>query len=526
MENKNNNNNSKGNNKKKPNQNKAVQKSAAQQRQPAKKSPNQKQNAQKKNPSKQSLQKPMNQRPTGQKRTPENRDNPISDIDKYRKYLDMDSAIGKKAFAGKNEFVEMEDVFSDSSMKSAKKQNKFKKTRFYKKWSALAKWKRVMIIVVTALIIVAAIACSVIFGTLNGFRGEKLDKDNLGISDENAYSESGYINIAIFGLDTRSADSFKGRSDSIIIASINKNNGVIKLTSILRDSYVPVEGHSSQKITHAYALGGAKLAVKTINQNYNMNIEDYVTFNFAKLAGLIDLTGGIDIEITETERREMNRIGPDDGRKYTKVQSSGQVHLNGMQAVIYARLRETDSDVKRVERQKKVIMCLVDNIRGMGLTKYDNLIKEAMKFCETSMASTEIISFASMLSKNISIETLVIPGTNTNAIGGMYKGTWLWRYDLGVASNEIHKFIYGSSATTFATSPTKIAREEKTTKSVTTTTTQPSTTQAPVTTAVQPSTTKESTTATKPPTTKAPVTTTQQQSTTETTETITSVEEN
>ena len=375
-------------------------------------------------------------------------------LEKYSKYIEEYNTAENKVSKDK-ESTEMKDVFSDSSMRAGKKPSKFKRSKLYKKWKSLDKWKRITIIVVAVILIVLGIAYSAIFGILSGFKGEKLNKKDLGISDKNTYKNSDYINIAVFGLDTRSSESFSGRSDSIIIASVNKKNGKIKLTSILRDSYVAIDGYPNQKITHAYALGGPKLAVKTLNKNYNMDIENYVSFNFAKLAGLIDLTGGIDIEITETERREMNRVGADDGRKYVSVKSSGKVHLNGMQAVTYSRIRGTDSDIARAERQRKVIVCLVDNVKGMGLSKYDNFIREAMNFCETSLSATEILSFTPMLSKPITIETLVIPGENTKAIGGMYNGAWVWRYDLGLASNEIHRFIYGEIATTVAPTTTR-----------------------------------------------------------------------
>lgn len=388
------------------------------------------------------------------------------DLEKYSKYIEEHNPSESKSSRAKNN-SEMKDVFSDSSMRAGKKPSKFKQSGFYKKWNSLEKWKRTTIIVVAVIFLILGIAYSAIFGILSGFKGEKLNKKDLGISDSSAYKNSDYINIAVFGLDTRSSESFSGRSDSIIIASVNKKNGKIKLTSILRDSYVAIDGYPNQKITHAYSLGGAKLAVKTLNQNYNMNIEDYVSFNFAKLAGLIDLTGGIDIEITQAERNEMNRVGREDGAKYKMVQSSGKVHLNGMQAVTYSRIRGSDSDIARAERQRKVIVCLVDNVKSMGLTQYDNFIKEAMKFCETSLSVTEILSFTPMLSKPITIETLVIPGEKTKAIGGMYNGAWVWRYDLGLASNEIHRFIYGEIATTVAS--TKATETSRITQKPTTT---------------------------------------------------------
>lgn len=432
------------------------------------------------------------------------------DLEKYSKYIEEHNPSESKSSRAKNN-SEMKDVFSDSSMRAGKKPSKFKQSGFYKKWNSLEKWKRTTIIVVAVIFLILGIAYSAIFGILSGFKGEKLNKKDLGISDSSAYKNSDYINIAVFGLDTRSSESFSGRSDSIIIASVNKKNGKIKLTSILRDSYVAIDGYPNQKITHAYSLGGAKLAVKTLNQNYNMNIEDYVSFNFAKLAGLIDLTGGIDIEITQAERNEMNRVGREDGAKYKMVQSSGKVHLNGMQAVTYSRIRGSDSDIARAERQRKVIVCLVDNVKSMGLTQYDNFIKEAMKFCETSLSVTEILSFTPMLSKPITIETLVIPGEKTKAIGGMYNGAWVWRYDLGLASNEIHRFIYGEIATTVAstkaTETSRITQKPTTTRDSTsvthntsewsTTTTAPAKNSTTTTTTTSISSTSATTTTTK-----------------------------
>ncbi len=110
--------------------------------------------------------------------------------------------------------------------------------------------------------------------------------------------ETGVINIALFGVDSRDESSDDGRSDSMIILSIDKTHSKIKLTSILRDSYVPIDGHGKEKITHAYAYGGAPLALRTLNENYNMDIQDYMTVNFAQFANLIDSVGGIDMDIS------------------------------------------------------------------------------------------------------------------------------------------------------------------------------------------------------------------------------------
>ena len=113
-------------------------------------------------------------------------------------------------------------------------------------------------------------------------------------------------NIALLGLDTRQ-DNNVGRSDAIVILTIDKEHNKLKLTSIARDTYVAIEGHSKDKLTHAYAYGKSQLAVKTLNQNFDLEIKDYVTMNFYGLARVIDYIGGVDINVTEAEKNELNK---------------------------------------------------------------------------------------------------------------------------------------------------------------------------------------------------------------------------
>ena len=211
-----------------------------------------------------------------------------------------------------------------------RKNSKFRNSKFGKKWFGMKKWKRVVVYVVLALLLLALIAFGAVYGIYSGFRND-IDEDNLGITPdiEEKYGETDIFNVALFGVDTRDENSFSGRSDSIIIVSVDKANKTVKLSSILRDSYVAIDGHKNQKITHAYAFGGAELAIKTINQNFGMNITDYVTVNFFKLAEAIDILGGVDVEVSEKERKEINNIGDDDNRNFPYLESSGMVHLNG-----------------------------------------------------------------------------------------------------------------------------------------------------------------------------------------------------
>ena len=307
--------------------------------------------------------------------------------------------------------------------KDAKEPGKLKR-----RWKNLKKWQRVVIIVVAVILLLAAVSCALVFGMWGGFK-KNVDKDNLGVSDDiaNKYGKTDIVNIALFGVDTRDKDSFSGRSDSIMIVSIDKAKNDVKLISVLRDSCVAIDGHGNQKITHAYAYGGAELAIKTLNQNFNMNITDYATINFYKLAEAIDILGGVDIDITEDERLELNNIGDDDNPNFQYVEKSGMVHLTGEQASVYSRIRKRDSDNARVDRQKKVIECLIDKAKNISPTKYADLVKAGMALCETSMSVPEVLSFAPMLSNDITIETMVVPGDEDNAVGGIYDGDTILR---------------------------------------------------------------------------------------------------
>lgn len=334
-----------------------------------------------------------------------------------------------------------------------RKNSKFRNSKFGKKWFALKKWQRVIVYVLIALLVLSAAVFGTVYSIYSGFHNQ-IDEGELGISNEIAekYGDTDIFNVALFGLDTRDEEAFTGRSDSIIIVSVDRKNNTVKLSSILRDSYVSIEGHKDQKICHAYAFGGAQLAVKTLNQNFNMNITDYVSINFAKLAQAIDLLGGVDITITEAERAHLNQIGDDDNPDFHYLDEAGPVHLTGEQAVVYARLRKIDSDVERSNRQKRVIEALLAQARKVSPSKYAELLKRGMSLCETSLSFSEIMSFAPMIKSDIQITMTNIPGEEENAVGGIYEGAWVWRYDLRKASERLHLFIYGEVPTEPVTS--------------------------------------------------------------------------
>ncbi len=194
-------------------------------------------------------------------------------------------------------------------------------------------------------------------------------------------SENGIENILIFGEDNRK-DSEYGRSDSMIMLTIDKNHKVLKQTSFLRDIYLYIPDHGYNKLNSAFSIGGAKLAAETIEYNFGIRIDDYITIDFNSFTDIIDSIGGIDIELTYDEIVYINwqsyknkqvtvetEIDPDSFIYYinSNEENVALVHLNGRQALWYSRDRDSaGSDFDRTKRQRILIDTLFTKLKNSG----------------------------------------------------------------------------------------------------------------------------------------------------------------
>ncbi len=208
-------------------------------------------------------------------------------------------------------------------------------------------------------------------------------------------SESHVKNILLIGADKEKGGA--SRSDSIMIASVNKRTGQITVVSILRDTHLDVPGYRESKINAAYAWGGANLLVQTIEQNFGIKIDDYATVNFEMFTALIDGLGGIEVDVTEDEADYINnrhRYGSEE--KPEHVESGENVHLSGYQALWYARIRKLDSDFNRTERQRKVISAIVKDVKGklnpIGIFGLISTAKDVAPYIETTLSTVDFWS--------------------------------------------------------------------------------------------------------------------------------------
>lgn len=340
--------------------------------------------------------------------------------------------------------TDMEDISSVSS--------KLKKKRIIK----------IVLIVLAILLVLSIIAGIVLNAYVNNLLNKNINTDktfnesNLAVNS-NAFAEtdeeekftSDYTNIALFGIDTRQ-DCFVGRSDTIIILTIDKKHNKIKMTSIARDSYVPIDGHGKDKLTHAYAYGRAELAVKTLNQVYNFDITDYVTVNFFGFEKMIDYIGGLDLYVDQSVLNEINMYANKafdlEYNDYDKIPGTGLQHLNGGQALAFSRTRHnTGGDLGRAGRQRDVLDAALDKVRNMGASKLPELIRIGLKNSETSFEADEIKELGTWaLLNDPVIETYAVPDSDCHPKSGKdcYIGNrWYYIYDLDIATNKIHDFI-------------------------------------------------------------------------------------
>lgn len=282
-----------------------------------------------------------------------------------------------------------------------------------------------------------------------------LTNEQLGISGASDEKAGDIINIALFGIDTRNLNTFSGRSDSMMILTIDAEHHSLKITSILRDTLVPLEGYGVQKLNAAYAYGGPELAIKTLNMAFDLNIRDYATVNFAGMADIIDAMGGIEVDISEAERVEANKhirwLAITSGTPSDTIKTAGLQTLNGTQAVSFARLRKVITangvrdDYGRTDRQRYVMEQLLNKALSMGKSKYPSVIKVLLPHMETSLSYSEILELSSVLTADVSFAQARIPqGYDMDIPTKDYPSSVgsVKYYNLDYAAAMLHAFIY------------------------------------------------------------------------------------
>ena len=212
-----------------------------------------------------------------------------------------------------------------------------------------------------------------------------------------ALSRSYVKNVLLISTEGGTGDE-SAKSDMMIIASINSRTDEITLVSLMRDCYVVIPGYGENKLNAAYSFGGAELLMDTIEYNFGIAVEDYVSVNFVSFANVVDSVGGIDIEISDAEAQEINTIMQAEVNSIMGddvlddlLDGGGELHLNGKQALSYARIRYIgNADFERTERQRRVIELVMDKVKSFNPTILPNVASSVLPGVETNMTTAEL----------------------------------------------------------------------------------------------------------------------------------------
>ena len=299
-----------------------------------------------------------------------------------------------------------------------------------------SKKKKILIYSITTIlaiiVIVAAGGYIYINKTLDKVETIEVNTDHIGINTETKEEFKEIKNIALLGIDSRD-DDLVGRSDSIMILTLDSVHNKIKLSSIMRDSYVNIDGHGMDKINHAYAFGGAELALKTLNENFDLNISEVMVVNFSSLVNIIDKIGGVNIDITDEEVSHISGIS-----------SPGEYLLNGNQALTYSRIRyAAGGDYKRTERQRTVINAIFNKLKNTSLTEYPQLVNEFLPYIQTNMSNTSLLSlgteFSGLAMKGLEQDRFP---RDEQAEGQMINGTYYLTFDIENVKTSMKDYIF------------------------------------------------------------------------------------
>lgn len=260
-----------------------------------------------------------------------------------------------------------------------------------------------------------------------------------------------WVNILLLGTDS-GASAHYANTDIMIVLSTNSQTGQMKMTSILRDTMVEIPGHGQKGLRSACLYGGPELTINLINKNLGLNIEQYAMVDMKCLVDIVDMLGGLTLDISEEESKaisQLNEMDTSEKSSYAEfaageVPAGEQVLLNGRQVLAYARIRQTDSDYARAARQRTVLVKLVGRLQQEDPFTLAAILTSMLEYVETNMGFDQIMWFASM-GIGISMDSIAdfrVPVDGTYDTG-IVNDTWGLVVDFEENTRLLHNFIYG-----------------------------------------------------------------------------------
>ena len=323
------------------------------------------------------------------------------------------------------------------------------------KKKAARKKKRMMIFGIEIAVILILVLGFWVVSKLDKLQKPKVDPEKVEVNDtiqeSTLESMKGYTTVALFGLDTRQAGQLGSgnRSDTIIIASINNDTKEVKLVSVYRDTYLDLTNGKFNKCNGAYSAGGPQQAMSMLNKNLDLDIQYYISVDFAAMTKAIDLLGGIDIDVDDTEIEHLNNYIVETsevtGVKTTPLTKTGLQTLDGVQATSYCRIRYTaGDDFKRTERQREVIMQIVSKAKTMDISQVNDIIDAVFPLAATNYTNDELLAMAPQLLTYDIVDTTGFPIDKAAAtVKG--KGSCVIPVNLEENVKQLHEYLFGTT---------------------------------------------------------------------------------
>ena len=270
--------------------------------------------------------------------------------------------------------------------------------------------------------------------------------------EKTAIADTGYVNIALFGVDAITSNGlYKGsRSDSIMIASVNMDTGDIKLVSVYRDTYLNLGTDTYNKCNHAYSSGGALQAMKMLNMNLDMDITNFVTVNYQSLIDLVDGLGGIYVDVNKNELKHINNYQITINKDlnlggYTPVKETGYQKLNGLQATAYCRIRYDlpGGDFDRAANQREVLKAIEEQAKKTDAATLTAVFNDVIDEVYTSMDSKDLLEFVGNIGNYRIVDESGFPNETMRTTGNIgAKGSCVIPTDLESNVVWLHEFLF------------------------------------------------------------------------------------
>ncbi len=267
------------------------------------------------------------------------------------------------------------------------------------------------------------------------FTGETVDPTDVTWEDANDHIEQGenIINIMLIGQDRRPGE-VRARSDAMILCTLNRTTKTLTLTSFMRDMYIPIPGYNDNRINVSYVFGGMRLLDQCLYDSFGVEVDGNFEVDFDGFTDVINTVGGVSINLTAAEAKYINSVVYTGNRL-----SNGVNHLNGEQALTYARIRNIgNSDFGRTERQRNVINAVIQQCRSMGITELYSLMEQVLPLMTTDLSNAQIWEFAAQaipLLPDLKVETLRIP------VDGGYKSAWVSKMSVLIPDLKVNREV-------------------------------------------------------------------------------------